>query len=601
MLGWPHHDSQLPARRGPAVSAAKTLLRATPGVAFGVGSSAWGTQSGHFVVDNGDSTNQWIDDLLDPVVDIALVIAQDRVHVGEGHLGEKFAVDVAHHRIGGDDVHRQDARDLADLTGQGITDRLNLLGLAFVRFDLAPVPHQYMLDQLQNSPRLGRHGAMDSSMAEPARSGCSGKSPPGPARFGAVRDYDGRVGVTPPSTVAVTAAVCNVTARLAASIEASQDFETHFLYDCLDPASAAGGRVVQGARVNATVPAGGSDSGRRPRRPTMRDVAALSGVSVMTVSRVVNSDLRVAPDRATKVMAAVETLGYRHNVTARNLRLTGQPTATVGLIVDDVANPFFSIMQRAIENTVAKHNSLVLSGSSDGQLDRERALVSAFATRRVDGLIMVPSGEDQRYLQAELHRGLALVLVDRPSSSVVADTVLSANFDGALMAVRHLIDHGHHRIAFLGHNIQRNQSARERLNGYRAALAGAGLGVDPRLVVTELPSRGAAEEATLGLLLGAEPPTALFTCQNLLTIGARRVLSELKAVWRVAQIGFDDIGFGDLIEPGLSVVAQDPQGMGALAAEMLLERVAGAVGVPRTVELPVLLVPRGSGEVDAPR
>lgn len=333
----------------------------------------------------------------------------------------------------------------------------------------------------------------------------------------------------------------------------------------------------------------------------MRDVAALSGVSVMTVSRVINGDPRVAPDRAARVDEAVEALGYRHNVTARNLRLTGQPTATVGVIVDDVANPFFSAIQRAIENTVAEHNSLVLSGSSDGSLERERALVAAFATRRVDGLILVPSGDDQRYLQAELLRGLALVLVDRPSHSVVADTVLSAHFDGALRATRHLIDHGHRRIAFLGHNVQRNWSARERLRGYTAALTGAGLPIDDQLVITELPSRDAAEEAAKDLLSGAQPPTALFTCQNLLTIGTRRALSELGAVHSVAQIGFDDIGFGDLIEPGLSVVAQDPQEIGSLAAGMLLSRIKGADDVPSTQELPVRLIERGSGEIPGGR
>lgn len=352
--------------------------------------------------------------------------------------------------------------------------------------------------------------------------------------------------------------------------------------------------------MNDTAGASNGDSGRHRRRPTMRDVAALSGVSVMTVSRVVNGDQRVAPDRVAKVRAAVEVLDYQHNVTARNLRLTGQPTATVGLIVDDVANPFFSAIQRAIEDAVAGRHSLVLSGSSDGQVMRERALASAFAARRVDGLILVPSGEDQRYLQPELARGLALVLVDRPSHTILADTVLSANFDGALTAVRHLIAHGHRRIAFLGHNVVRNHAARERLRGYEAALAEGRLPVDPRLIVTALPSRGAAEQAAHDLLTGPEPPTALFTCQNLLTIGARRALFRLGEVRGVAQVGFDDVGFGDLIEPGLSVVAQDPQEIGGLAAEMLLERIGGQEDAPRTVELPVRLIERGSGEICGP-
>lgn len=333
----------------------------------------------------------------------------------------------------------------------------------------------------------------------------------------------------------------------------------------------------------------------------MRDVATRAGVSVMTVSRVVNGDPRVGADLAAGVQKAVTELGYQHNVTARNLRLTGQPTATVGLIVDDVANPFFSAVQRAVEDTVAMHDSLVLSGSSDGRLDREQALVSAFTTRRVDGLIMIPSGDDQRYLQVELDRGLALVLVDRPSTSIVADTVLSANFDGAVRAVRHLIDHGHRRIAFLGHNVEKHRTSAERLRGYRTALVAAGLPVDPRLVVTDLPSDEAAERAARDLLAADGPPTALFTCHNRLTVGARHALYRLRAADRVAQVGFDDLTFADLLEPGLTVVAQDPASIGAQAAELLIRRIGGVDDVPRTHELPVTLIVRGSGEIPADR
>src|SRR6266568_8606467 len=120
--------------------------------------------------------------------------------------------------------------------------------------------------------------------------------------------------------------------------------------------------------------------------PTMRDVAALAGVGVMTVSRVVNGRGGVSQERAARVWRAIEKLDYRHNVTARHLRLTGQPTATIGVVLEDVANPFAAELLRAVENVVSQQDCLVLCASSDGDAARERALISAFCARRVDGL-----------------------------------------------------------------------------------------------------------------------------------------------------------------------------------------------------------------------
>ena len=131
-------------------------------------------------------------------------------------------------------------------------------------------------------------------------------------------------------------------------------------------------------------------------RPTMRDVAALAGVGVMTVSRVVNGRGGVSPQRTARVWQAIEKLDYRHNITARHLRLTGQPTATIGVLLEDVANPFAAELLRAVENVVSEQDCLVLCASSDGDAARERALLTAFCARRVDGLIIMPCGPDYR-------------------------------------------------------------------------------------------------------------------------------------------------------------------------------------------------------------
>src|ERR1700746_4106699 len=201
----------------------------------------------------------------------------------------------------------------------------------------------------------------------------------------------------------------------------------------------------------------------------MRDVAGRAGVGVMTVSRVVNRRGGVSPERVARVWQAIEKLDYRHNVTARHLRLTGQPTATIGVLLEDVANPFAAELLRAVEDVVGEQGCLVLCASSDGDAARERALLTAFCARRVDGLIIMPCGPAHRYLLPELRRGAQVVFADRPAPTIAADTVISDNFGGARLAVAHLLDRGHTRIGFLG-DLRRIYTAAERYRGYRAAL-----------------------------------------------------------------------------------------------------------------------------------
>jgi LacI family transcriptional regulator len=340
-------------------------------------------------------------------------------------------------------------------------------------------------------------------------------------------------------------------------------------------------------------------NGHRLARPTMRDVAALAGVGLMTVSRVVNGEPGVSPDRAARVREAVEKLDYRHNVAARQLRLTGQPSALIGVVLEDVANPFVAALQRAVEDEVTRQGCVVLSGSSGDDPERERALVAAFAARRVDGLIMMPHDDDVRYLLPEMRRGTPVVFVDRPAASVATDTVVSDNYGGARLAVEHLLAAGHRRIGFLG-ALQAGYTASERYRGYQAALAAAGIPADERLAVQDLHTSQAGQRAARELLTAADPPTALFTAQNLLTIGARRAMDALGLQDRVAQVGFDDIALADLLKPGLTVVAQDPAAIGALAATLLIRRINGAEQLPEKAEVPVRLIPRGSGEIPAP-
>jgi LacI family transcriptional regulator, galactose operon repressor len=331
----------------------------------------------------------------------------------------------------------------------------------------------------------------------------------------------------------------------------------------------------------------------------MRDVAALAGVGVMTVSRVVNGRSGVSPQRAARVWQAIEKLDYRHNVTARHLRLTGQPTATIGVLLEDVANPFAAELLRAVENVVSEQDCLVLCASSDGDAARERALLNAFCARRVDGLIIMPCGPDYRYLLPELRRRTQVVFADRPAPTIAADTVISDNFGGARLAVTHLLAREHTRIGFLG-DLRRIYTAAERYRGYRAALQDADIDPDDRLIRRDVHSELSALRTTRELFTAPDAPTAIFTAQNLLTIGARMALQHMGAERIIAHVGFDDIPLAELLDPGITVIAQDPPALGELAAQLLLHRIRDPHGTPETVEVPTNLLTRGSGEIPPP-
>ncbi|MFF4624001.1 LacI family DNA-binding transcriptional regulator [Nonomuraea jabiensis] len=326
-------------------------------------------------------------------------------------------------------------------------------------------------------------------------------------------------------------------------------------------------------------------------RPTMKDVASAAGVALKTVSRVVNGEPGVHPATAERVRAAIERLGYSRNESAAVLRRG--TTATVGLVIEDVADPFYSGLSRAVEDVVIEHGWLLLSGSSSEEPLRERELVETFCARRVDGLIVVPAGDDHTYLRPELEAGTPVVFADRPpGAGIDVDTVLADNLGGAGEAIRHLMGHGHSRIAFLGDD-PGIFTAAERLNGYRQALGGL---FDHRLVSMRPPSPEGVRADLARMFALDDPPTALFTGNGRYTVTTLRALAGR----RVALVGFDDFELADLLTPGVSVVAQDPAWMGRVAAELLFRRLRGDTGPPEHIELPVRLIARGSGELPPP-
>lgn len=332
------------------------------------------------------------------------------------------------------------------------------------------------------------------------------------------------------------------------------------------------------------------------RPPTMKEVAALANVSIKTVSRVINEEPGVSPELSERVLQAIRQLGYHHNTTASNLRRADQRTATIGLLLDDVANPFSSALHRAIEDVANQHDTLVFTGSSDFEADREERMALTLMSRRVDGLIVMPVSQSHIGLQQFKQLDRPIVFVDRPANLYDADSVLADNRVGASVAVRHMAAYGHRRIAFLG-DLHTLWTAAERHLGYIEGLALTGLQLDPALVRHDLHSINLAEQATMELFTAPNPPSALFAGQNLITIGVIRALQRLGLQQQVALVGFDDFPLADLLMPRVSVVAQDPALLGKTAAERLFARLDGERSPGERIVIPTQLLIRGSGEI----
>ncbi|MDG4865192.1 LacI family DNA-binding transcriptional regulator [Streptomyces sp. T-3] len=324
----------------------------------------------------------------------------------------------------------------------------------------------------------------------------------------------------------------------------------------------------------------------------MKDVAARAGVGLKTVSRVVNGEAGVTPDTERRVQEAIEALGFRRNDSARVLR-KGR-TASIGLVLEDLADPFYGPLSRAVEEVARAHGALLINGSRAEDPDREQELALALCARRVDGLVVIPAGDDHRYLEPEIRAGVATVFVDRPAGQIDADVVLSDSFGGARDGVAHLIAHGHRRIGFIGDQ-PRIHTAVERLRGYRAAMEDAGLPVDDAWVSLGSTDPERVAGAAQAMLAGAAPVTAVFAGNNRVTVTVVRVLAGLSRP--VALVGFDDFELADLLRPGVTVVAQDAAQLGRVAAERLFRRLDGAPLEPERIELTTRLIARGSGEI----
>lgn len=333
------------------------------------------------------------------------------------------------------------------------------------------------------------------------------------------------------------------------------------------------------------------------RRPTMRDVAREAGVSLKTVSRVVNDEPGVTQALVERVTAAIDAIGYQPDDRARFLRRTAPSSKSLGFVQMDVANPFFASIFRGLEDTARSRGHLVLAGSSDGDPDREEALIKSFIARRVDGLVISSCHPDLAFLTTELAHGTPVVFVDLKPAADLGELIHTDHRGGAAAAATHLIAGGHRDIAFLGDRLDYWSAAQRRL-GFLDVMGEAGLPTP--WVLTDAGDPAEAEARTVDLLRSTPRPTALFTAQNFVTIGAVRALHRLGLQREIAMVGFDEVELADVVAPAISIVPQDPSTLGRLAGDRIYALLEGETSLTEPLILPAAVVARGSGEIPPP-
>lgn len=357
--------------------------------------------------------------------------------------------------------------------------------------------------------------------------------------------------------------------------------------------------------------------------PTMADVARSAGVSVATVSHVLNGTRPVLPHTRQAVLDAVDQLGYTPNTLARSL-VTSR-TRSIGLAVSAISNPYFTEILQGVEAGALEHGYSLLIADPHDDPEHERKVVQLLHERRVDGMIVAPSADPRELLAYLTRHEVPTVFLDRvvegaggvggpgdadagvgaegPQDEADPATGGTRRFDQVCaestkpMAelVTHLAGLGHRRIGLVA-GLPGLSTTAERIAGYRRGLTASGLPYDPHLIVHGDSESAGAERATAALLALTTPPTALVTANNTMTIGTLRTLREsgLSVPDDLALCCFDDFAWADLFAPRLTAIAQPSREIGAQAVRLLLDRLAAPDRPTRTLRLPCAFVHRTS-------
>ena len=326
---------------------------------------------------------------------------------------------------------------------------------------------------------------------------------------------------------------------------------------------------------------------------TIRDVAQRAGVSTTTVSHVINGTRKVEPATAAKVEVAIDELGYRPNALARSMRRG--TTHTVGVIIPDIANPFFGDLARSLEDHMFEAGYSAIICNSDGDPAKESRYLEVLLSKQVDGLLLVAASQPSEGLLHIVEGGTPAIIVDREFDDVSVSQVLVANHEGGRMAGQHLLELGHRDIGVIAGPGSLGTSA-HRLEGFSSALAEAGVELPERRIVRGDFRAASGRVAMDRWLLEGALPTAVFAENDLMAIGALSAAhtAGLDVPRDVSVVGFDGIAFGADDTPPLTTITQSIEDLAAASIELLFERLRDGAAPPRVVELEVRLAVRGT-------
>jgi len=331
------------------------------------------------------------------------------------------------------------------------------------------------------------------------------------------------------------------------------------------------------------------------KQVTLNDLAKYTGVSKSTISRVYNNPEKVKDSTLKQVHKAASELGYYPNRVARRLQAGRGNAKVIGLIVPDIKNPFFADITRGIENVCRDEGYTLILTNSEESVEWQNICLEALRMEGVDGIILPPVHNSDRHVNRMIEDGYNIVCVDRHIRNSKCDKVLSDNRKGGYMATSHLIGLGHQRIAFIG-GIEGISTTVERRDGYIEALTENGIKVDEELILDSDSRQYSGEELAKYLLSLSNPPTALFTGNNLITLGTLVICNRLgiKIPDDIALVGYDDVSWSNALNPPPTVISQPAFEIGQRAAEVLLSRIRNPKSSPVTVMLEPKMIVRYS-------
>lgn len=298
-------------------------------------------------------------------------------------------------------------------------------------------------------------------------------------------------------------------------------------------------------------------------------------MSIATVSRVINNDPKVSKETVLKVQASIKALDYKPNRFAQRLRSSNSKTKLLGLIIPDIQNPFFVDVVRGVEDYAYRNNFAVMIGNFGQDEKKEKLYLDIFQSENIDGLIVAPIHGKDKGIENLVKNGIPVVCIDRGLTDIEVDIVKVDNELGAFNAVDHLLSIGHRRIAFISGNFK-IPTYTGRLEGYKKALRKYGIPFDEKLVFAKNADYKSGFDLANLILELEDRPTAVFSGNNLLTLGALEAIhgKNIKIPEEISIIGFDDMPWSISLNPPLTAVRQPGFDMGRKAAEMLYERIA---------------------------